>query len=229
MENIKVIGFDADDTLWHNEQYFLDAEKQFWELLEDFLPQHASARELMRTEMQNIGLYGYGIKAFTLSMIEAAIAITNGTITSAGISEIIGYGKDMLGKPIELIEGVEDVLTQLQGKYRLVVVTKGDLLDQQRKLVKSGIEDYFHHIEIVSEKNDEEYTKLIKHLDVEPTEFVMVGNSLKSDVLPVLNIGGHGMHVPYHTTWIHEQINTKIEHKHFYELKTIKDVLPYFL
>ena len=132
MDNIKVIGFDADDTLWHNEQYFLDAEKQFWELLEDFLPQHASARELMKTEMQNIALYGYGIKAFTLSMIETAIAITNGTITSAGISEIIDYGKDMLGKPIELIDGVEDVLTKLQGKYRLVVVTKGDLLDQQR-------------------------------------------------------------------------------------------------
>jgi len=228
MKDIKVIGFDADDTLWHNEQYFLDAEKQFWELLEDFLPQHASARELMKTEMQNIQLYGYGIKAFTLSMIETAISITDGTITSAGIEKIIGYGKDMLEKPIELIEDVEHVLTELQGKYRLVVVTKGDLLDQQRKLIKSDLEGYFHHIEIVSEKNNAEYLKLTNHLDITPSEFVMIGNSLKSDVLPVLNIGGHGMHVPYHTTWVHEQINRKIEHEQFYELETIIDVLNYF-
>ncbi|MBL4682114.1 MAG: HAD hydrolase-like protein [Pseudomonadales bacterium] len=228
MKDIKVIGFDADDTLWHNEQYFLDAEKQFWELLEDFLPQHASARELMKTEMQNIQLYGYGIKAFTLSMIETAISITDGTITSSGIEKIIGYGKDMLAKPIEIIPDVEHVLTELQGKYRLVVVTKGDLLDQQRKLIKSDLEGYFHHIEIVSEKNNTEYLKLTNHLDITPSEFVMIGNSLKSDVLPVLNIGGHGMHVPYHTTWEHEQINRKIEHEQFYELETIKDVLNYF-
>lgn len=227
MDKLKVIGFDADDTLWHNEQYFLEAEKKFWELLEDFLPQHSSARELMKTEMQNIELYGYGIKAFILSMIETSIRISEGTITSAGIDEIIGYGKEMLGKPIILIDDIEEVLQALQGKYKLVIATKGDLLDQQRKLEKSGLEKYFHHIEIVSEKDTDEYSKLIKHLDIEPCEFAMIGNSLKSDVLPVLKIGGYGFHVPYHTTWIHEQVNTKIEHENFYELKVVTDVLKY--
>ena len=162
MSQLKVIAFDADDTLWHNEAYFLEAEKKFWELLEDYLPQHTVARELLQTEMQNIDLYGYGIKAFTLSMIETAIRISAGKISVPVIEEIIGYGKDLLDKPVELIDGVEGVLQALQGKYRLVVSTKGDLLDQQRKLTKSGLESYFHHIEIVSEKNEAEYTKLVK-------------------------------------------------------------------
>ena len=228
ISDVKVIGFDADDTLWHNEAYFLEAQERFWGLMEDFLPQHTAARELMQTEIQNIDLYGYGIKAFILSMVETAIRISEGTITTKVIEQIIGYGKDMLAKPVELIDDVEAVLSALEGRYRLVVVTKGDLLDQQRKLEKSGLENFFHHIEIVSEKNAAGYLKLLQHLDVGPGQFAMIGNSLKSDVLPVLGLGGYGIHVPYHTTWEHEHVDIQITDPNFVELAKIKDLLPYF-
>ncbi|MFT5928130.1 MAG: putative hydrolase of the HAD superfamily [Patiriisocius sp.] len=223
-DDIRVVSFDADDTLWHNEQYFLDAQENFWHLMENFLPAHASGQELMKTELQNIDLYGYGIKAFILSMIEAAIKISDGRITSRGIETIIGYGKEMLDKPVELIDGVDDVLKSLNGHYRLVMTTKGDLLDQERKLEKSGLANYFHHIEIVSDKKESEYRKLIQHLDIAPEQFLMIGNSLRSDILPVLNVGGFGIHVPYHTTWEHEKIDHVIEHDRFVELGNIKDL-----
>ncbi len=228
ISDVKVIGFDADDTLWHNEAYFLEAQERFWGLMEDFLPQHTAARELMQTQIQNIDLYGYGIKAFILSMVETAIRISEGTITTKVIEQIIGYGKDMLAKPVELIDDVEAVLSALEGRYRLVVVTKGDLLDQQRKLEKSGLEDFFHHIEIVSEKNAAGYLKLLQHLDVGPGQFAMIGNSLKSDVLPVLGLGGYGIHVPYHTTWEHEHVDIQITDPNFVELAKIRDLLTYF-
>jgi putative hydrolase of the HAD superfamily len=228
ISDVKVIGFDADDTLWHNEAYFLEAQERFWGLMEDFLPQHTTARELMQTEIQNIDLYGYGIKAFILSMVETAIRISEGTITTKVIEQIIGCGKDMLAKPVELIDDVEAVLSALEGRYRLVVVTKGDLLDQQRKLEKSGLENFFHHIEIVSEKNAAGYLKLLQHLDVGPGQFAMIGNSLKSDVLPVLGLGGYGIHVPYHTTWEHEHVDIQITDPNFVELAKIRDLLTYF-
>lgn len=224
MQQLEVISFDADDTLWHNESYFLEAQEKFWHLMEDFLPAHASGAELAKTEGQNIELYGYGIKAFILSMIESAIKISDGRITARGVETIIEFGKEMLDKPVELLDGVEDVLAQLQGKYRLVVATKGDLLDQERKLVKSGLADYFHHIEIVSDKTEPEYKKLIKHLDIQPEQFLMIGNSLRSDVLPVLEVGGYAVHVPYHTTWEHEQIDFEIKHERFFELETISEL-----
>lgn len=227
MKDLKVIAFDADDTLWHNEAYFQEAEQKFWALLEDFLPQHTVSRELLKTEMQNIELYGYGIKAFTLSMIKTAIRVSNGAISTPVIEEIIGYGKDLLSKPVELIDDGEEVLEALKDKYRLVVSTKGDLLDQQNKLEKSGLERYFHHIEIVSEKNEKEFSKLIRHLDIQPNEFAMIGNSLKSDILPVLSIGGYGFHVPYYITWSHEKIDINIEHEQFRELTKIEDLLQY--
>ena len=225
---IKVIAFDADDTLWVNEPYFQETEREFCQLLEDYLPQHTLARELLQTEIKNLPLYGYGIKGFILSMIETALTVTNNTISVDAIEKIIGYGKALLARPIELLEGVEDVLTTLKDRYRLVVATKGDLLDQERKLRNSGIEHYFHHIEIMSEKAEADYTKLIKHLDIQPQEFMMIGNSLKSDVLPVLNIGAHACHVPYHTTWAHEQIEHHIKHDNFREVKQISEVLDYF-
>lgn len=221
MKDLEVISFDADDTLWHNEPYFLEAQEKFWHLMEDFLPAHASGAELAKTEGQNIELYGYGIKAFILSMIESAIRISEGRITSRGVETIINYGKEMLDKPVELLDGVEEVLGELHGRYRLVVATKGDLLDQERKLVKSGLAKYFHHIEIVSDKTEPEYEKLIRHLDIPPQKFLMIGNSLRSDVLPVLNVGGYAVHVPYHTTWEHEQIDFTIEHEQFAELDSI--------
>lgn len=224
---LKVIAFDADDTLWHNEAFFRETEEKFYALLENYLPQHTVARELLKTEIDNIELYGYGIKAFMLSMIETAIRVTDRKIPNEAIEKIIDYGREHLQKPVILLDGVEKVLQQLKGRYRLVMATKGDLLDQERKLKKSGLEHYFHHIEIMSEKKEDDFRKLIKHLDIPPAEFAMVGNSLKSDVLPVLNLGGHGYHVPYHITWEHERVDTRIEHERFRALATISDLLQH--
>jgi len=221
----KVIAFDADDTLWDNELYFQETEKKFCELLEDFLPQHTVSRELLQTEIKNISLYGYGIKAFMLSMIETAIRITDKNIKAETIEKIINFGQELLEKPVLLMEGVEEVLKSLKTKYRLVLATKGDLLDQERKLKKSGLADFFHHIEIMSEKKEADYQKLIQHLDIKPNEFMMIGNSLKSDILPVLNIGGHGIHIPYHVTWAHEKAETTIQHENFKQVEQIKDLL----
>lgn len=226
MTNIKVIAFDADDTLWVNEPYFRDTETQFGNLMADFMPPHAAERELFQTEIKNLPLYGYGIKGFMLSMIEAALDISDNNIDAKGVQRIIELGKELLARPIELLEGVEEVLVALKQHYRLVVATKGDLLDQERKLRLSGLEHHFHHIEIMSEKDEPGYQKLIRHLDVQPVEFMMVGNSLKSDVLPVLNLGGHAVHVPFHTTWAHEQIHHAITHENFREAASLRDLLP---
>lgn len=224
--DIKVIAFDADDTLWVNEPYFKEIEEKFCDLLEDYLPRHTLVKELFRTEINNLQLYGYGVKGFMLSMIETALRVTNNTLSIEVIEKAIGYGKELLQKDIELLDGVEEVLKALQGKYRLVVATKGDLLDQERKLKKSGLEHYFHHIEIMSDKQEADYRKLIKHLDIKPAEFLMMGNSLKSDVLPVLAIGGHGIHIPYHTTWAHEHVEHKVEHENFKQVEHIREVQP---
>ena len=226
---IKVIAFDADDTLWVNEPYFRETEDQFCSLLEDYLPHHNIMQELFKTEMDNLSLYGYGIKGFMLSMIETALRVTNNNLDQSILQKIIALGKEMLEKPIELLDGVEEVLQQLQGKYKLVVATKGDLLDQERKLKKSGIDHYFHHIEIMSDKQEADFAKLIKHLDIRPDEFLMLGNSLKSDVLPVLAIGGHGVHIPYHITWEHEKTDVQIDAPNFKQIKNIKDILAYLL
>src|SRR5579859_886097 len=224
---IKIVAFDADDTLWNNELYFQDAEKRFCELLEDFLPQHTLTRELLQTELQNIALYGYGIKAFTLSMIETAIRVTDKNIKAETIEKITGFGRALLEKPVLLLQDVEEVLGSLRKKYRLVMATKGDLLDQERKLRKSGLSDYFHHIEIMSEKREPDYQKLIRHLDIHPGELMMIGNSIKSDILPVINMGGHGIHIPYHITWAHEKADAPIDHPNFRQAERIKDILNY--
>jgi putative hydrolase of the HAD superfamily len=223
--NIKVIAFDADDTLWVNEPYFQNTEQKFCALMEEYLPQHTVSRELLKIEIANLALYGYGIKGYILSMIEAAIEVSDGTISTGAIDKIIGFGKELLNEPIELLENVEEVLEALKGKYRLVVATKGDLLDQERKLKKSGLSHYFHHIEIMSDKGEKDYLKLLRHLDIRPAEFMMIGNSLKSDIIPVINIGGHGVHVPYHTTWAHEHVETKLEHENFRHAEHLKEVL----
>ena len=225
--NIKVIAFDADDTLWVNEPYFRQTEERFCSLLAEYASQHELERELLKIEIHNLGLYGYGIKGFILSMIEAAMKITQNTLSVEVIAQIMDLGKQMLNQPIELLEGVEDVLQSLKDKYRLVVATKGDLLDQERKLKKSGINHYFHHIEIMSEKDDANYQKLIRHLDIQPDELLMVGNSLKSDILPVLNIGGYSVHVPYHITWAHEQIEHSIDSERFKSVESIKEILEF--
>jgi len=227
--SLKVIAFDADDTLWVNEPYFQETEHKFCALLEDYLPHHSVSQELFKTEMQNLALYGYGVKGFMLSMIETALRVSNNTVGLSTIEKAIQYGKDLLEKPIELLDGIEEVLQTLKNKYRLVVATKGDLLDQERKLKKSGLEHYFHHIEIMSDKQEKDYIKLIKHLDIKPEEFLMIGNSLKSDVIPVLAIGGHAVHVPYHTTWAHEKVEQTIEHERFSQVTSIRETIPYLL
>jgi len=227
--NIKVIAFDADDTLWVNEPFFQETEKKFYELMGDYLPAHSLAKELFKIEIDNLDVYGYGIKAYILSMIEAALHISENTISVAAIGKIIEYGKDMLEKPVELLEGVEEALKVLHGKYKLVVATKGDLKDQHRKLHDSGLGHYFHHIEVMSDKQKIDYEKMLKRLEIEPSEFLMIGNSLKSDVLPVLEIGGHACHIPFHTTWLHEQIDHTIVHENFKEAENIAQLLPLLL
>ncbi|MCS5490013.1 HAD family hydrolase [Algoriphagus limi] len=220
--SIKVIAFDADDTLWVNEPFFREAEEKFCSLLEDFMPAHAILKELYHTEISNLKLYGYGIKGFMLSMIETAMRISNNQVPIALVEKVIQIGQEMLEKPVDLLPGVEEVLQNLNGDFRMVLATKGDLVDQERKLKKSGLEKYFHHIEIMSEKRTEDFAKLIRHLDVAPEHFVMLGNSLKSDILPVLELGGHAIHIPFHITWIHEQVHHEVKHERFASVENIQ-------
>lgn len=227
--NLKVIAFDADDTLFVNEPYFQETEEKFCALMSDYLSHQGLSQELFKTEIANLELYGYGIKGYILSMIEAAMRISNKTISIEVVEKITEYGKELLQKPIELLDGVEETLQALNGKYKLVVATKGDLLDQRRKLHNSGLGHYFHHIEVMSDKKEKDYEDLLKRLEIKAEEFFMIGNSLKSDVLPVLNIGGHAVHIPFHTTWEHEKINHKVEHPNFKALEKITEVLPLLL
>jgi putative hydrolase of the HAD superfamily len=224
---IKIIGFDADDTLWVNEPFFRQSEEQFCKLLADFGSETDITKQLLDTEIKNLNLYGYGIKGFVLSLIETALKITDNKISPILINQILDLGKKMLDEPVELLEDVEFVLQSLSGKYRLILATKGDLLDQQRKLNKSGLVKYFHHIEVMTDKKEKYYERIIKHLDIKPEEFLMVGNSLKSDIFPVLNIGAHAIHIPFHTTWIHEHSDELPDSEHFREVKKIKDILDY--
>lgn len=225
LSKIKAIAFDADDTLWVNETLFREAEAAFCVLMQDFLSEEQCNTMLFEMEMKNLPLYGYGIKPFTLSLIEAAITFSDGKVPMTVIEQLIANGKKMLEAPVELIDGIEQTLAVLSKKYRLVMATKGDLLDQERKLIKSGLEPYFHHIEIVSDKKEKQYQKLVNHLDIKAEEFLMVGNSVKSDILPVLAIGGHGFHIPFHTTWIHEEVKKPVVHENFRLLTTSTEML----
>lgn len=225
-DKVKVIAFDADDTLWVNETYFREAEKKFTKLLSNYETENKIDQELFKLEIKNLNLYGYGIKGFMLSMVECALKLSNYTVPQSIIEEILNIGKDMLEKPIVLIDGVEEVLKFLHGKYKLIVATKGDLLDQERKLDKSGLLKYFHHIEVMSEKKVPDYQKLIKHLDIPAKELLMIGNSLKSDVLPLVELGASAIHIPFHTTWAHEEVSKQdslnLEYK---TLGSIQDIL----
>lgn len=223
--NFKTIAFDADDTLWVNEPYFDEAEQQFIALFEDYLSKQSISQKLFEIQIKNLPLYGYGIKGYTLSMIEAANDITSGTTAPFVFDKIIKIGQDLLQKPIELLEGITDVLQYLQGNYKLIVATKGDLKDQHRKLHLSGLGPFFHHIEVMVEKERLDYEKMLNRLDIQSSDFLMIGNSLKSDVLPVLEIGGTAVHVPYHTTWAHERIDHEIVHPSFYTVTQIDEII----
>ncbi|MGV3612188.1 MAG: HAD family hydrolase [Fluviicola sp.] len=223
--SIKTIAFDADDTLWVNEPYFRDAEKEFCGMLENYLPKELISEELFHTEMKNLHLYGYGAKGFMLSMIETITSICGQTASMELIRKTIELGQEILAKPVELIPGVEETLETLSSHYRLVVATKGDLLDQESKLKKSGLAAYFHHVEIMSNKKKEDYEKLMKRLDCSPDQFLMLGNSIKSDVLPVLELGAFAAHIPYHVTWAHEQHETDLKYERFLTLRKLNEII----
>ncbi|WP_289644751.1 HAD family hydrolase [Maribacter aestuarii] len=226
-DGVKVIGFDADDTLWVNETYFRDTEEKFATLLEQYETKNKIDQELFKMEIKNLDLYGYGIKGFMLSMVESALELSNNQISQATLLKILNLGKAMLTHPVELLDGVEKVLKQLDGKYRLIVLTKGDLLDQEKKLERSGISEYFHHVEVLSDKKEKNYKNLLEHLEISVDEFLMIGNSLKSDVLPLVNIGARAIHIPFHTTWKHEDVAPPEEKNGYMILNTLEDVLRY--
>jgi putative hydrolase of the HAD superfamily len=228
-DNVKVVAFDADDTLWINEPFFEEAEKKFCGLMEDFLSHQSISQVLFTTQVDNLPLYGYGIKGYILSMIETANKISDGKVSSKTFLKITEIGKELLQKPVDLLPGVNETLAELQKKYKLVVATKGDLKDQHRKLHLSGLGSYFHHIEVMTEKAEEDYEKLLNRLDIKGDEFFMIGNSLKSDVLPVLNVGGSAVHVPFTTTWAHERIDHEIVHPKFKTVSNISEVLDILL
>ncbi|MEJ2163492.1 MAG: HAD family hydrolase [Robiginitalea sp.] len=225
--DITTIGFDADDTLWVNETYFRNAEAEFAALLDGYETRNTIDQELFKTEMQNLELYGYGIKGFMLSMIESALELSNQTVSQQTIARILELGKGMISHQLELLDGVEEVLEALNQKYRLLVLTKGDLLDQERKLERSGLIDYFHHVEVLSDKKELNYRRLLEHLEIDVCEFLMVGNSLKSDVIPILNIGARAVHVPFHTTWAHEEVHPEEHENKHLTLSGLRDLLHY--
>jgi putative hydrolase of the HAD superfamily len=196
-----LIGFDADDTLWHNETIFARVHERYRALLASHHDAATVDRTLLATERRNLELYGYGVKAYTLSAIETAIELTSGKISGAEIRQLIQLGQEMLAHPVELLEGVTETLASLAGNHRLIVITKGDLRDQERKLEKSGLKSHFHAVEVVSEKDEGTYAAVLHRHGVAPERFLMVGNSVKSDILPVLALGGAGVHVPYHLQW----------------------------
>lgn len=227
MSAVTVITFDADDTLWVNEPYFREIESRFCELLAEYMPPEKISAELFSVEMANLEIYGYGVKAFMLSLTETALRITNDNIDPHLLHTIINLGKELLNKPIELLPGIPEVLKALAGKYKLVIATKGDLLDQERKAARSGINHFFHHIEIMSEKRRDDYIRLLERLNVAPENFMMIGNSFKSDILPVLELGGYAAYIPYHTTWMHEKTDDTVTHPRLYRLSSINDILRY--
>lgn len=227
INGIKIIAFDADDTLWANENHFRDREAAFCDLLEGYMARHSIMQELYKTEIENIKCYGYGMKGFTLSMVETLITVTGGQASLRLVEKVIALGKTMLEEPVILLDGVTEVLNAVRGGYKLVLATKGDLLEQKRKLVKSGLEKYFHHIEIMSNKEKADYQKLLSRLGCRPSEFLMIGNSVKSDVLPVLKAGARAIHVPYHTTWIHEQVDKNTHDHEYLEVNGIANILGF--
>ena len=204
MSEKRWIGFDADDTLWHNENIFERVHERYYELLSRHHDAATVKESLYRTEMRNLELYGYGIKGFMLSSIETAIELTDGRFSPAEVREVLALGREMLNHPVELLDGAREALECLAPSFRLVLITKGDLRDQERKLRKSGVAGLFRAVEIVSEKDAGTYAAILGRHGIEPASFLMVGNSLRSDIVPVLELGGAGVHIPYRITWEHE-------------------------
>jgi putative hydrolase of the HAD superfamily len=217
-----LIAFDADDTLWHNESLYAETQDKLAVLLADYADSETVIQRLYETEMVNLQYYGYGVKSFTLSMIETAVKLSNSHIQGTEIEKIIGFAREMLTNDTQLLEHVEATVSTLAQSYHLMIITKGDLLDQEVKLSRSRIGDYFQHVEIVSHKTPAIYADLLTRHKIEPRRFLMVGNSLKSDILPVVELGGHAVYIPYHVTWAHEVVEHQPgEHNGYYELEHI--------
>jgi len=214
---IEVIAFDGDDTLWHSEQLFVDTQAAFRELLAPYVDLDDATLDarLVEVETRNLPTFGYGVKAFTLSLLETAIEVTDGAIPGQALRSILELGKVLLDHPVQLLDGVPEAIDALTDRYRVMVVTKGDLLHQESKVARSGLAELFWQVEIVSEKDEASYRRLLERWRIDPATFVMVGNSVRSDVLPVLAIGGRAVHVPYHVTWVLEHAEPDPERHDF--------------
>ena len=222
-----VIGFDADDTLWHNETIFENVHLRYRDMLARYHDAATVDRTLFATEMRNLEPYGYGVKGFMLSSIETAIELSDGKISADEIRRLLELGRAMLAHPVELLDGVAETVAALAATHRLILITKGDLRDQERKLAKSGLAQHFHHVEILSEKNEASYAAILRRHALAPQNFLMVGNSLKSDIAPVLALGACAAHVPYPLTWAHEHIDQLPPAAgRFFELASVREVPP---
>lgn len=224
---IKAVAFDADDTLWVNEIFFDQAKAAAARLLSAYVPEKEFLNVLERTQSLNVSVFGYGVKSFVISMIEAANIVVPGRIKSSELDYLIDLGRDMLVKPVEPIAGVKDVLSALEPDYRLFMITKGDFAEQQRKIELSGMSSYFEQIEILPEKDEAAYRRILSEHNISCNEFLMVGNSVKSDVLPVVCIGASAAHIPFHTTWVHEVVcKEDLCGRDYLELSNIMELLP---
>jgi putative hydrolase of the HAD superfamily len=219
---VRVIAFDGDDTLWHNESRFHLTQSALRDLVHRHVPGADVDTHLFETEMRNLRLYGYGIKAFTLSMLETAIELTEGRIPADDLKVILGWGKQMLTEPTDLLDGVKETLLAVSETYSMLLITKGDLFDQESKLARSGLAELFSGVEILSDKTVDSYLSLLKRRSIEPQEFVMVGNSLRSDIAPVVALGAQAVHIPYHVTWAHEHLpDESLPSKGWYRLDSL--------
>ena len=223
-KKLSIIGFDADDTLWQNEQFFRFTEQEFAKLLQDHGDHDAISARLLEAERRNLGHYGFGVKGFTLSMIETAIEVTDGQAPAKVISRILEIGRDLMNHPMETLPGAADTLEALADDYTIVLITKGDLFHQEKKLAQSGLGDFFDAIEIVSDKKPDTYQTLFARHGDGPEHAVMVGNSLKSDVIPAIEAGGWGVHVPHPLTWVLEHADAPWENQRFREIKTLAEL-----
>ena len=225
---INIIGLDADDTLWHNEQLYHQAKKKFAQILEKYSSSKEASLHLDQTEVRNIEHYGYGIKSFSLSMIETAVEVSNGQIDGDVIGELIAIAKQMLSADVDLVEGAKETLEKLSTKYDLMLITKGDSYEQERKIERSGIADYFRYLEVVGEKSEASYRKILGQYNLDPGRFLMVGNSLRSDILPVIRIGGMGVYIPNDQTWFHEHASQEeIGEVEYAELEQLSQLPTY--
>lgn len=222
---LTTIAIDADDTLWQSEQYFRFTEEQFTALLADYGDSRQLGQKLLAAERRNLSRYGFGIKGFVLSMIETAVEVTDGKVSGETISRILEFGHDMLSHPIETLPGVRSTLEELHGRYKLVMVTKGDLFDQERKLAESGLGDLFTAIEIVSRKDEATYTRVFSAHGSIAEQGMMVGNSLKSDILPALSAGAWAAFIPHPLTWVVEHGDAPVGHPRFRELERFDQLL----